>query len=87
MSDNSALHSQLRKILSDVSRRPCADIGLDDDLFSVGVLDSFGTIEFVTALERHFHCIIPQDELIPQNFWSVRSISDTLCRLDVSIPS
>lgn len=81
MSYNSPLHAQLRRILSEVSRRSCTDIGLDDDLFSVGILDSFGTIEFVLVLEKHFHCAIPQDELIPQNLWSIRAISDMLYRL------
>ena len=83
MSDSSTLHAQLRKILADVSRQSCANIGLDDDLFSVGILDSFGIIAFVVTLEKHFHCVIPQDDLIPQNFLSVRAISDTLHRLDV----
>lgn len=84
MSDNSSLCAELRKILSEVSGRPCVDIGLDDDLFAIGVLDSFGTIGFVLALEEHFYCAIPQDELIPQNLWSIRAVSDTLCRLGAS---
>lgn len=87
MLDNSSRYAELRIILSDVSRRSCEDIGVDDDLFAAGVLDSFGIIEFVLTLEKHFHCAIPQDMLIPQNLWSIRAVSDTLSKVCVPTDS
>ena len=84
MIDNLSYYAELRNILADISRRPCENIGLDDDLFAAGVLDSFGIIEFVMALEKHFHCAIPQDMLLPQNLWSIRAVSDTLSRVCIS---
>jgi acyl carrier protein len=84
MADNFSRYSEIRKILSTISNQSCEEIGLNSDLFAAGILDSFGIIEFVFTLEKHFHCIISQEDLIPQNFWSVQAISDTLVRLGVT---
>ena len=83
MSDNVLLYSELRKILSDISKRPCYELDQNDDLFEIGVLDSFGIIEFVVALEKHFNCTIPQEDLIPQNLWSIHAISEILYKLGI----
>ena len=83
MSDNVLLYSELRKILSDVSKRPCDELDQNDDLFEAGVLDSFGIIEFVVTLEKHFNCTIPQEDLIPQNLWSIHAIAETLFKLGI----
>ena len=81
MVGNFLLYSELCKILSIVSKKPCEELDPNDDLFAIGVLDSFGIIEFVVSLEKHYNCIIPQEELIPQNLYSVKAISDMLNRL------
>jgi acyl carrier protein len=87
MISNFSIHSELRKILSDISKRSCDTLNMDDDLFAIGVLDSFGIIEFVVTLEKHFNCSIPQEDLIPQNLWSIEAISNTLTKLGVSSKS
>ena len=87
MSDKFLLYSELRKILSDISKQPCGELNPNDDLFAIGVLDSFGIVEFVVTLEKHFNCSIPQEDLIPQNLWSVHAVSETLTKLGVSSSS
>jgi acyl carrier protein len=87
MISNFSIHSELRKILSDISKRSCDTLNTDEDLFAIGVLDSFGIIEFVVTLEKHFNCSIPQEDLIPQNLWSIEAISNTLTKLGVSSKS
>lgn len=84
MITNFSIHSDLRKILSDISKRSCDTLNTDEDLFAIGVLDSFGIIEFVVILEKHFNCSIPQEDLIPQNLWSIEAISKILNKLGVS---
>lgn len=84
MLTNLVLHVQLREMLTLISKQSCVDIGLNDDLFAAGILDSFGIIAFVIQLEEQFHCAIPQDLLIPQNFLSIHAIADNLNRLGVS---
>lgn len=87
MLDKFMLYSELRKILSDISKQPCDELEPHADLFAIGVLDSFGIVEFVVTLEKHFNCAIPQEDLIPQNLWSVHAISETLTKLGViSLP-
>lgn len=84
MISNFSIYPELRKILSDISKRSCEALNPNDDLFAIGILDSFGIIEFVVTLEKHFNCTIPQKDLIPQNLWSIQAISDMLTRLGVT---
>jgi acyl carrier protein len=87
MSDKFLLYSELRTILSDISKQPCGELDPNDDLFEIGVLDSFGIVAFVVSLEKHFNCTIPQEDLIPQNLWSVHAVSETLTKLGVNFSS
>ena len=87
MSDKFFLYSELLKIISDISKQSCGELNPNDDLFAICVLDSFGVVEFVVALEKRFNCTIPQEELIPQNLWSVHAVSETLTKLGVSASS
>ncbi len=87
MINSFSTYPELRKILTGISKRSCDTLNLDEDLFAIGVLDSFGIIEFVMILEKHFNCKIPQEDLIPQNLWSIEAISNTLTRLGVGSKS
>lgn len=75
---------ELRKILAETTNFSSENIHLNDDLFANGVLDSFGIIEFVVALEKHYDYHIPPEELIPQNLWSLQAVADMLNRLGVA---
>jgi acyl carrier protein len=83
MSDSISRYEEIRNILTQVSGQSCENIGVEDDLFEAGILDSFGIIEFVLALEKQFHCTIAQEDLIPQNLWSIQAVSETLSKLGV----
>ncbi len=56
-------------------------INFKDDLFASGVLDSLGMISYITFLEEAFNIEIPNEELIPQNFWSIEATIQTIERL------
>jgi len=43
-------------------------------LTEAGVLDSFGLLEFLTAVEEEFDLKIPDDDLIPSNFDTIAKI-------------
>lgn len=43
------------------------------DLFSVGILDSLGMVEFIGLLEETFKISFSNEDLIPQNFWSIEA--------------
>lgn len=46
---------------------------LETDLFQAGILDSFGIIEFIAALEEEFNIQITNDDLVPQNLVTIAS--------------
>ncbi len=50
------------------------EIGHDDDLLALGVIDSHGILELVTFLERRFGLPVADEDLTPENFASIASI-------------
>jgi acyl carrier protein len=49
-----------------------------DSLFDAGVLDSFGLLEFLTALEKNMDIKIPDEDLRPSNFDTIAKIHSYL---------
>jgi acyl carrier protein len=49
-----------------------------ESLFDAGVLDSFGLLEFLTAVEKELGVKIPDEDLIPSNFDSIAKIRSYL---------
>jgi acyl carrier protein len=50
-------------------------IGSDDSLLGSGVIDSTGVMELVLFLEETFHVEVADEEIIPENLDSIRSMS------------
>jgi acyl carrier protein len=48
--------------------------GDSDDLFSTGVLDSFALVDFITVLEQHSGLKVPDADVIPANFQTIKAI-------------
>lgn len=53
----------------------CAPLADADPLIDSGIIDSFGIMVLMSFLEEKFSIQISGDELLPENFDSVRSIS------------
>jgi acyl carrier protein len=51
-----------------------------DDLFLLGVLDSFALVDFIAVLERSCDIRIPDSDVNPGNFQSVEAIERYLER-------
>ncbi len=51
-----------------------------ESLFDAGVLDSFGLLEFLTAVEEELGIKIPDEDLVPSNFETVARIRAYLSR-------
>lgn len=75
------IQNKITAILEKISPEANTNIKISDDLFAIGVLDSFGMISYITNLEEQFNISIPQEELIPQNFWSIEATIQTIERL------
>lgn len=51
------------------------NVGNEDPLLKNGLIDSLGILEVVTFLENEFDITLTDEELLPENFESVRSLS------------
>jgi acyl carrier protein len=49
-----------------------------ESLFDAGVLDSFGMLEFLTAIEKELNVSIPDEDLVPTNFDTIAKICSYL---------
>jgi len=45
------------------------------NLFDAGIVDSAGLISFIGFVEREFGITIPDEDLLPANFKSIRAIA------------
>ena len=65
----------IRKLLSEITLNPAVVFSpLDERLENMG-LDSVGMIEFIHALEEWFNIQVPDDEVLPKHFDSIRSLT------------
>ena len=49
--------------------------GLDDPLFGGGFLDSLAMVEFVSYLEQEFGIALSDDDVVLENFESIRAVA------------
>ena len=57
------------------------NLGPDDSLLAKGLLDSLSILKTVTFCEEQFAITIPDDEVLPDNFESVRAIAKLVERV------
>ena len=57
-------------------RNPSGPIYADTDLFEAGILDSSAVISVITHLELAYDLEIPDEDLLPENFASIRSTAE-----------
>jgi acyl carrier protein len=55
--------------------RDLKDLGPGDSLIETGLLDSLSILKTVTFCEEHFGIAIPDHEVLPDHFESVRAIA------------
>jgi len=68
--------NKIRKFV--IGRFPLAQRGgLDDaqNLLQSGIVDSLGILELVNYLAEEFDIVVSDDELLPENFSSIRSLA------------
>jgi len=49
-------------------------LGCDESLLGKGVIDSTGVLELVTFLQEHFAITVEDEEVIPDNLDSIKSL-------------
>ncbi len=76
--------TEIEKNLTDYIKRECLSKNnervpqLNDDLFEAGIVDSAGLISFISFLEIEYKIVIPDEDLLPENFKSIAAISGYL---------
>jgi acyl carrier protein len=55
-------------------------VGNESSLLGGGMLDSLGILEVVTFVEREFNISIDDEELLPENFQTVKAIATFVVR-------
>jgi acyl carrier protein len=51
------------------------DLGADDSLIEVGVIDSTGVLELIGFIEERYEVTIADEEVLPENLDSIASIT------------
>ena len=54
------------------------EIPSDQDLFSTGIIDSFGMVSLIIAIEEKFSIELDPERLTPEHFSSIDKISQFL---------
>jgi acyl carrier protein len=57
--------------------RPSA-ISVEDDLMSAGILDSLSLLQLVTFIEEQFGINVPDEDVLYENFHSIKVLSEYL---------
>ena len=52
----------------------------EENIFNAGIIDSAGLVALVVYIEEEFSIEIPDEDLMPQNFLSVKDIADYIRR-------
>ena len=75
MPNNQEIQDAVIQVVTSTLRKKTKNLGLDDPLLSSnGHFDSFSLMELVLHLEEVFDIHIPDDDLDPDNFYSVKAI-------------
>jgi acyl carrier protein len=56
-------------------RKDPSGLGPEDPLLESGIINSFGIVELVAFIEKEFGITVPDRDVVPENFDTVRSIS------------
>lgn len=70
----------LEYIKQELLRGRKADLKAGDDLLSNGIIDSLGILQVVAFIEERFHIQVPDEDVVFENFQSVKVLSDYLAQ-------
>lgn len=73
--DNEKTTSKIKNFLA--QHFPGAkNVGNDEPLLKNGFIDSLGILEVVTFVETEFDIVVSDEDLLPENFGSVHSLTN-----------
>ena len=72
-------------IRKEISSDPTEEIGIDEDLFAGGIVDSIGMIKLIAYLQEQFHVIVSSEEMTVENFMTVQHMVNFLSEKQVPV--
>jgi acyl carrier protein len=69
---------RVRAAIARVSEADSTGVASEASLFDAGIIDSFGLADLVASLQEEFGIQIPDSDLHPKNFGSIRAIETYL---------
>jgi acyl carrier protein len=75
------LTPKIADLVAGQAKKPVADVMKSEDLFTEGLIDSFGIHDLLSQLETAFGVSVSNDDLTWQNFRSVEQIARLICSL------
>lgn len=72
-------------IQSDIMKGKAGAVGVEDDLLASGVLDSLGILQLVAFIDDRLGIQVPDEDVVYENFHSVRSLSEYLEKLKPNV--
>ncbi len=78
------LTSKIADLVAGQAKKPVADVMRSEDLFTEGLIDSFGILDLLSQLEAAFGVSVSNDDLTWQNFRSVEQIARLISSLKAS---
>ena len=55
-----------------------SDLSPEEDLLSTGIIDSLGILRLVSFIEEQFGIQVPDEDVVYENFNSIRSLTNYL---------
>jgi acyl carrier protein len=74
------VEEQMRQLVGSITRPPGAEIGNETDLLESGVIDSGGVYELLGLIEEQFRYVVPDSEVVPDNFRSIPALAAMVSR-------
>jgi acyl carrier protein len=75
--DQHQISEEIKKYIEKNILAASVNIDTDTDLKAAGI-DSFSIVEIILFIERKYGVSIPDDKLIPENFKTLNSLSNTV---------
>lgn len=78
--DTNIIIEEIKKYIEKNILAEVVTIDADTELKKAGI-DSFSTVEIILFIERKFGVAIPDEQLLPENFKTLRSLANTVSGL------
>lgn len=78
--DTNTIIEEIKKYIEKNILAEVVSIDADTELKKAGI-DSFSTVEIILFIERKFGVAIPDEQLLPENFKTLRSLALTVTKL------